>query len=215
LGLLRCWPGRLAQARLGLLPFAPDLWKLVQPALAQPGFVLLARLGRVLVWNRTMMIGSKPTIKVRRGDWISSWLQTRTLRGKRHLMSISLAPAGIGVAGQNLISGFPPPCALRLREMYFFVMVPARLDLGLPRRTALQGFARICVHSRAKICFPVFPLRVLCDSVRGCIFSQRRLRAWICGCHGGQPSKDSRGFASIRGPKSAFRFSPSVCFVAP
>jgi hypothetical protein len=75
-GLLRCWPGRLAQARLGLLPFAPDLWKLVQPALAQPGFVLLAlaqpalaqpglvllaRLGRVLVWNRTMMIGSKET----------------------------------------------------------------------------------------------------------------------------------------------------------
>jgi hypothetical protein len=86
-------------------------------------------------------------------------------------MSISLVPAGIRVAGQNLLSGFPPPCALRLRErMYFFATVPARLDLGLPRRTALQGFAGIRVHSRAKICFPVFPLRVLCGSVRGCIF---------------------------------------------
>ena len=75
-------------------------------------------------------------------------------------MSISLVPAGIGVAGQNLISGFPPSCALWLRErMYFFVTVPARLNLGLPRRTALQGFARICVHSRAKICFPVFGLK--------------------------------------------------------
>ena len=111
-------------------------------------------------------------------------------------------------AGYSLLSGFSPPCALWLRErMYFFVTAPTRLDLGLPRRTALQGFARICVHSRAKICFPVFPLRVLCGSVR-CIFSQRRLRAWIWGCHGGQPSKDSRGFASIRGPKSAFRFPP-------
>jgi hypothetical protein len=30
-------------------------------------------------------------------------------------MSISLA-----LAGQNLLSGFPPPCALWLREMYFF-----------------------------------------------------------------------------------------------
>jgi hypothetical protein len=179
-------------------------------------------------------------------------------------MSISLAPAGIRVAGQNLISGFPPSCALWLREMYFFATapappgsgaatedsppriradsrpfagqnllsgfspscaswlremyffatVPARLDLGLPRRTALQGFAQIRVHMRAKICFPVFPLRVLCGSVR-CIFSQRCLRAWIWGCHGGQPSKDSRGFASIRGLKSAFRYSPSVCFVAP
>jgi hypothetical protein len=67
-------------------------------------------------------------------------------------MSISLAPAAIGVAGQNLISGFPPPCALWLRErMYFFVTAPAPLDLRLPRRTALQGFARIRVHSRAKI----------------------------------------------------------------
>jgi hypothetical protein len=66
-------------------------------------------------------------------------------------MSISLVPAGIRVAGQNLLSGFPPPCALRLRErMYFFATVPARLDLGLPRRTALQGFAGIRVHSRAK-----------------------------------------------------------------
>jgi hypothetical protein len=56
-----------------------------------------------------------------------------------------------GFAGQNLLSGFPPPCALWLRErMSFFVTAPARLDLGLPRRTALQGFAGICVHSRAK-----------------------------------------------------------------
>jgi hypothetical protein len=30
-------------------------------------------------------------------------------------MSIPLA-----LAGQNLLSGFPPPCALWLREMYFF-----------------------------------------------------------------------------------------------
>ena len=58
-------------------------------------------------------------------------------------MSISLVPAGIGVAGQNLLSGFSPSCALWLREMYFFVTAPARLNLGLPRRTALQGFARI------------------------------------------------------------------------
>jgi hypothetical protein len=86
-------------------------------------------------------------------------------------MSISLAPAGIGVAGQNLLSGFSPPCALWLREMYFFVTVPARLDLGLPRRSALQGFAGIREDSRAKVCFPVFPLRVLCGSVRGCILS--------------------------------------------
>ncbi len=60
-------------------------------------------------------------------------------------MSISLA-----LAGQNLLSGIPPSCALWLREMYFFVTAPARLDLGLPRRTALQGFAQIRVHSRAK-----------------------------------------------------------------
>ena len=54
-------------------------------------------------------------------------------------MSISLA-----IAGKNLLSGFPPPCALWLRErMYFFVTAPARLDLGLPRRAALQGFASI------------------------------------------------------------------------
>lgn len=59
-------------------------------------------------------------------------------------MSISLVHAGIGVAGQNLLSGFSPPCALWLRErMYFFVTAPARLNLGLPRRTALQGFASI------------------------------------------------------------------------
>ena len=53
-------------------------------------------------------------------------------------MSISLA-----LAGQNLLSDFPPPCALWLREMYFFVTAPARLDLRLPRRAALQGFASI------------------------------------------------------------------------
>lgn len=65
-------------------------------------------------------------------------------------MSISLVPAGIGVAGQNLLSGIPPSCALWLRELYFFVTAPARLNLGLPRRTALQGFAQIRVHLRAK-----------------------------------------------------------------
>jgi hypothetical protein len=66
-------------------------------------------------------------------------------------MSISLVPAGIGVAGENLLSDFPPPCVLWLRErMYFFATAPARLDLGLPRRTALQGFAGIRVHLRAK-----------------------------------------------------------------
>jgi hypothetical protein len=74
-------------------------------------------------------------------------------------MSISLVPAGIRVAGQNLISGFPLRVLCGSVRCIFFVTAPARLDLGLPRRTALQGFA------------------------------------------------------SIRGEKSAFRFSSSVCFV--
>ena len=81
-------------------------------------------------------------------------------------MSISLAPAGIGVAGQNLLSGFSPSCALWLREMYFFVTAPARLNLGLPRRTALQGFAGQIFRSGLK--FPVFfPLAILpLESIR-------------------------------------------------
>ena len=58
-------------------------------------------------------------------------------------MSISLVPAGIGVAGQNLISGFPLRVLCGSVRCIFFVTVPARLDLRLPRRAALQGFASI------------------------------------------------------------------------